>query len=188
MRKIALTVILCMALCGTAACSSGQPENAEVATEMTTEVPEATTEAAVTKTIPLNTETQIGDWNVMVTGSETSDRIEDDGLYFELNEEGNRYFIINASVENTGKQVESFISSYPVEDDYGAKIVYGDGYEYNVSNLLGYSKGLLDNPVNPLTSKDGQIVFEVPKDVADSDGPFTLNIYNSSETYNFTVK
>ena len=193
MRKIILSAAICTIMAGVAGCGAPQGTQSgsnaapqETVTEATTAAPEATTEAATEEVIPVKTSAQIGDWDVKIKGSEVVDRVDDDYSYFEP-DEGNQYFVVEMSVENKGKQADSFLSTVSLDGDLNARLVYGAGYEFTQTSLLGYSQNILDESINPLTTKKGKLVFEVPQDVAESDGPFILRIYNAETDLTFAV-
>ena len=78
--------------------------------------------------------------------------------------------------------------SFGMADDIAAKILYGDGYEFTQTQLLGYSNSIMDSTINPLSSKTGDLAFELPDSVADSTEPLILQISAGSESINFSVR
>ena len=187
-------VVLNGAGCSSSSNSTTEPtvENAAAteaaivkAPETTTETPKATTEA--TASLTLGETGTIGNWSVTVTGSETTKRVDEDMMYFEASE-GNQYVMIDATVENTGKQAASFLSMVTLDGDPDAKLIYGDGYEYKPTGLMGSEKELQDTPVNPLEKKDGRITFEVPDTVVESNEPLTLTITNGTDTLSYAIR
>lgn len=193
MRKIILSAAICAMMVGATGCGATQDAQSgsstatqETVAEVTTTAPGATTEASTEEIIPVKTSAQIGDWDVKIKGSEVVDRVDDDYSYFEP-DEGNKYFVVEMSVENKGKQADSFLSAVSLDGDLSARLVYGDRYEFTQTGLLGYSQNILDESINPLTTKKGKLVFEVPQDVAESDGPFVLRIYNAETDLTFAV-
>ena len=108
-------------------------------------------------------------------------------MYFEASE-GNLYIMIDTTVENTGKQATSFLSMVTIDGNPDAKLIYGDGYEYKPTGLMGSEKELQDVSVSPLEKKDGRITFEVPNTVVESDEPITLTITNGTDTLNYTIR
>lgn len=176
-------------------CSSGSNSTTEPAVENATtteatitEVPETTTE--ITKpsaSLALGETGTIGNWQVAVTGSETAKRVDEDIMYFEASE-GNQYIMIDTTVENTGKQAASFLSMVTIDGSPDAKLIYGDGYEYKPTGLIGSEKELQDTPVNPLEKKDGRITFEVPDTVVESNEPLTLTITNGTDTLSYAIR
>lgn len=188
-KLLVVTVLSVMAIGGTACSSNTTTEpvvkNDTATGTTTTETPEVTTEAAAS--LVLGETGTIGNWQVTVTGSETAKRVDEDMMYFEASE-GNQYIMIDVAVENTGKQATSFLSMVTLDGDPDAKLIYGDGYEYKPTGLMGSEKELQDTPVNPLEKKDGRITFEVPDTVVESDEPITLIITNGTDTLNYTIR
>lgn len=188
-KLLVVTVLSVMAIGGTACSSNTSTEpvvkNDTATGTTTTETPETTTEAAAS--LALGEAGTIGNWQVAVTGSETAKRVDEDMMYFEASE-GNQYIMIDVTVENTGKQAASFLSMVTLDGDPDAKLIYGDGYEYKPTGLMGSKKELQDIPVNPLEKKDGRITFEVPDTVAESDEPLTLTITNGTDTLNYAIR
>ena len=109
---------------------------------------------------------QLKDWEITVTDIQIVDSISVDYGSFNPNEEGNKFVQIFATVENKGKQAGKFLPSFGYGDDVSAKLLYGDGYEFIATQLLGYSNDLHDSSVNPLSSQSGEIAFEIPETVA----------------------
>ena len=188
-KLLVVTILSVMAIGGTACSSNTTTEpvvkNDTATGTTTTETPEVTTEAAAS--LVLGETGTIGNWQVTVTGSETAKRVDEDMMYFEASE-GNQYIMIDVAVENTGKQATSFLSMVTLDGDPDAKLIYGDGYEYKPTGLMGSEKELQDTPVNPLEKKDGRITFEVPDTVVESDEPITLIITNGTDTLNYTIR
>lgn len=188
-KLLVVTVLSVMAIGGTACSSNTSTEpvvkNDTATGTTTTETPETTTEAAAS--LALGETGTIGNWQVVVTGSEATKRVDEDMMYFEASE-GNQYIMIDVTVENTGKQAASFLSMVTLDGDPDAKLIYGDGYEYKPTGLMGSEKELQDTPVNPLEKKDGRITFEVPDTVVKSDEPLTLTITNSTDTLSYAIR
>ena len=188
-KLLVVTVLSVMAIGGTACSSNTSTEpvvkNDTATGTTTTETPETTTEAAAS--LALGEAGTIGNWQVAVTGSETAKRVDEDMMYFEASE-GNQYIMIDVTVENTGKQAASFLSMVTIDGSPDAKLIYGDGYEYKPTGLIGSEKELQDVSVSPLEKKNGRITFEVPDTVVESDEPITLTITNGTDTLNYTIR
>ena len=73
-------------------------------------------------------------------------------------------------------------------DDVIAKVLYSDGYEFTASNLLGYTNDLHDSSINPLSSKTGEIVYEIPSQVADSEEALLLQFSSGNESVTFNLR
>ena len=189
-KKLLVAAVLSAMAIGGTACSSNtitEPvvKNDTATGTTATETPEATTEAAAA--LALGETGTIGNWQVTATGLETAKRVDEDMMYFEASE-GNQYIMIDVTVENTGKQAASFLSMVTIDGDPDAKLIYGDGYEYKPTGLMGSEKELQDVSISPLEKKNGRITFEVPDTVVESDEPITLTITNGTDTLNYTIR
>lgn len=187
---LTMALVISLAACGGSGGSTNGSNDVSPAEE--TSAPEATTAAQSTETaesasLAFGETGTIGNWNVTVIGSETAKRVDEDMMYFEASE-GNQYIMIDTTVENTGKQAASFLSMVTVDGDPNVKLIYGDGYEYKPTGLMGSEKDLQDVSVNPLEKKEGRITFEVPDTVVESDEPITLTITNGTDTLNYTIR
>ncbi|MEZ3494759.1 MAG: DUF4352 domain-containing protein, partial [Lachnospiraceae bacterium] len=111
----------------------------------------------------LGNSADLKDWSINVTDVKIVDSIAGSLGSFSPKEEGNTYVQVFVTVENTGKTADSFLPSFCIGDDVNAKVLYSDGYEFTASNLLGYTNDLHDSTINPLSSKTGEIVYEIRK-------------------------
>lgn len=198
MKKNLFVPVLCAVALSTTACgSNASSEKAETTTTEATTAAETTTAEETTtapeteaaaQTVPIGQAAKIGEWTVTVSNMQILDSIPDNYGSFSP-DEGNKYLLVTMTASNEGKQADSFLPSYPMDDDdTTAKILYGDGYEFIHTNLLGYSKSMLSTTVNPLSSKDGDIAFEIPDSVASATDPITLEISNGKEKVNFSLR
>lgn len=200
MKKLLLVSLLCVATITATACGSkataekGENTSKAEVTEETTEVEtteeETTTEAeteAVSETIPLGESAKIGEWTVTVNNMQILDTVPDTYGQFSP-DEGNKYLLITMTASNEGKKAESFISTFPMDDEISAKVLFGDGYEFSQTNLLGYTKSIVGSTVNPLSSKEGNIAFEIPESVSTSEDPLNLVLTCDKETLHFSIR
>lgn len=130
----------------------------------------------------------LGDWEITVTDMKIVDTISADYGYFEPNDAGNKYVQVFVTVTNNGKQADAFMPSYAYGDDVYAKLLYGDGYEFIATNLLGYGAGMFDSSINPLTQKSGEIVFEIPESVASATDELLVNFNSGNDGISFKVR
>lgn len=128
------------------------------------------------------------DWEISVTSVQIVDSIAADYGQFSPNEEGNKYIQVFVTVNNNGKQADSFLPSFGMGDDVTAKVLYGDGYEFSASNLLGYSNEMHDSSINPLSSKSGEIAFDVPESVATSTDELIIEFISGNDTVKFKIR
>ena len=191
---VLFAVTLSLSACGSNASSEKAETTTVAATETTTaestSVEETTTAPetdAATETIPMGQAEKIGDWNVTVSNMQILDVLQDGYGEFKP-DAGNKLLLISMSVSNEGKTADSFLPTYAMGDDTSVKVIYGDGYEFTRTNLLGYSKSINDSTINPLSSKDGDITFEIPESVASATDPIILEISNGNEKIHFSVR
>lgn len=139
------------------------------------------------KLLKIGKEGTLGDWSITVTSAEATDSITADyGSY--TPDDGNKYFSVSVSVTNNSKTAETFLKSYSLSTDLQAKLLYGDGYEFSATQLMGYKKSLHNETLNPLSNKEGVIAFEIPNDVADSDKKLVLQFTINNESLKFKVR
>ena len=128
-------------------------ETVEYTEEETTEaiVEEVTTEAETeAETVAIGTPAVIGNWTVTVDNVQTLDSVPDEYGQFNA-DEGNKYLLISLTAANDGKEADTFMPSYGMSNDISAKVLYGDGYEFTQTQLLGYSKSMMNSTINPLS-------------------------------------
>lgn len=138
---------------------------------------------------------QIGDsasldvWTINVTDAKIVDSISGDyGTSFSPKEEGDKLIQVFIIVNNDGKQAANFLPTYGMKNDVSAKILYSDEYEFSATNLLGYSNDLHDSVINPLSSKTGEITFEIPNTVADSDDELLIRFSSGKDELKFKIR
>ena len=96
--------------------------------------------------------------------------------------DGNTFVIIDTDIKNLDSKVGLFLSDASSLEYIEAAIVYDGSYTYtDISGLTGFDNNLSGMPVQPLESKSGYILFEVPNEVAASDKSLTLKINFKSE-------
>ena len=131
---------------------------------------------------------ELKDWSINVTDVKIVDSIAGSLGSFSPKEEGNTYLQVFVTVDNIGKTADSFLPSFAIGDDIIAKVLYSDGYEFTASNLLGYTNDLHDSSINPLSSKTGEIVYEIPSQVADSEEALLLQFSSGNESVTFNLR
>ena len=131
----------------------------------------------------------LGDWEITVTGMQIVDSVAS-GEYFEFkpDEEGDKYVQIIATVSNKGKQSDRFLPYLGYGDDVGVKLLYGDGYEFSSTQLIAYEKELHDATINPLSSQEGEIFFEVPETVASSTDEILIRFFSEADRVSIKVR
>ncbi len=208
-RKAFTILLLCALTISITACAGGKKAsepalstdtNEPVITEETAMVQETTTIEETTTIkettfadrddIPyaLGNSAELKDWSINVTDVKIVDSIAGSLGSFSPKEEGNTYLQVFVTVDNIGKTADSFLPSFAIGDDIIAKVLYSDGYEFTASNLLGYTNDLHDSSINPLSSKTGEIVYEIPSQVADSEEALLLQFSSGNESVTFNLR
>ncbi len=127
------------------------------------------------------------DWTINVTGAQIVDSISSGYGSFTPKEEGNKFMQVFVTVNNEGKQADSFLPTINT-GQVSAKILYADGYEFSSTNLLGYSNELHDSIINPLSSRTGEIAFEIPGTVAESEDELLIEFSLGNDIIKFKVR
>ena len=131
---------------------------------------------------------QLKDWEITITDIQIVDSISADYGAFNPNEEGNKFVQVFATVENKGKQADRFLPSFGYGDDVSSKILYGDGYEFTATQLLGYGNDLHDSTVNPLSSQSGEIAFEIPETVASDTEELLISFSSGNDAVSIKLR
>lgn len=197
MKKTKLIVVTAAVSCVLMACaeSSTPTTTTSASTEAVTEsIAETTAEESTdveketaSETVPMGQTAPLNNWNITVSNMKILESI-DDGYGSFIPDEGNKYLLVTATAENTGKEADTFLPSFGLNDDVSAKVLYGDGYEFSLTQLLGYSKDLINSTINPLSSKEGDIAFELPNSVADSTEPLIIEFSSGNNNVDFALR
>lgn len=151
------------------------PEDSMPETSVPMDTTTATTESTP-NTINVGDTFTLDDFEIVVTSLDFADRLETSyNTYFEP-DEGNIYAVISLTITNNGKEADTFLPTFSIGNDIRARILFGDGYEFSPINLLGYENDLHDSSLNPLSSKSGQIVFEVVNTIPENSDPLVLEL------------
>lgn len=190
----AMAAALCM-IAGMASCSADSSQSTAASTPAASSAP-ASSVAAQSETVAepeaesfsIGETSTLGNWGITVTGFEVTDRIEADYSGYFSPEEGNHYGVVSLSVINNGKESDTFLPSFALSGDVSAGIYFGDGYEFASTMLLAYSKDIHNSALNPLSSKEGVIIFSLPDVVTSSEDPLTLVFVAGSDTVTYAIR
>lgn len=163
------------------------PEEAEEEQEETSEEQEESVEDNGTVYV-VGDNAELGDWNINVTDAQIVESIAGDYGSFSPDTDGSKYVHVFLTVTNNGKETDRFLPSFGYGDDVYVKMLYGDGYEFSAVNLLGYSKDMHDSTINPLTSADGEIAFEIPQSVAEATDELLVSFFSGNDSVVFQVR
>ena len=198
MKKRKLIMVTAVLGCILTACGETSQPTTTTATTSTEAVTEATTVTAPPETTQPETQTaleiiemgqtaSLKNWNITITNMQILESV-DNGYGSFVPDDGNKYLLVTATVENTGKEADTFLPSFGMNDDVSAKVLYGDGYEFSLTQLMGYSKDLISSTINPLSTKEGDIAFELPNSVADSTEPLIIQFSAGNDKVNFALR
>ncbi len=169
-------------------CSAAKPESAAESTAPASPTPEAAaTPEPVPEAVPAGETGALGDWEITANSLTTQETYsmsdsEYNLLYYEP-DEGSIYYVVSLSVKNLGKQSDQLLTSFRTQQDT-AYLIYNGEYEYPPSDLLGAQTTLVGAAVNPLSTRTGDLVFSVPKDIS---GEFSLRIVKDGETLDMAL-
>lgn len=196
MKKSRMAMLIFASAAVLSACGGSATQEAEATTqavETTESATEASTEAETTAAettaseIPMGQTATIDCWDITVSQMQILDAVSNGYGQFEP-DEGNKYLLISLSAANNGKESASFLPSFSMTDDIRAKLIYGDGYEFDQTNLIGYDRSMLDCVVNPLSSAEGDIAFEIPNTVAESTDKMILEFSCGNDKLDFVIR
>lgn len=194
MKKKILALSLCVVLlltgCGPLDKIAKTAKNVANNVSDTTSSPKPTATPAPKETaMALGKTGSVDDWKFKVSKASSAKKIKNGSYRVFEPDKGNYFVIINMSVKNIGKKKETFLPRVGYEDSMmTAKLLYKDKYEYQPSQLLSYDKDIVDDQINPLASKKGIVVFEVPKNVAKNLKSTKLRIGTKMNAVVYTLK
>lgn len=154
-----------------------------------TATPEPT--PAVTQ-LTLGQKAKLGDWAFTAKKVSIKKQIKTSDYLGYKPDKGNRFICVTLSVKNNGSEAAAFLPYIGYENEMNsAAIYYQDNYEYkpsSLSSLTSYTKDLIDEEIKPLNKKNGVLVFEVPKKVANHLEQTTLKIGTADESVVYPLK
>lgn len=192
MKKNTLLLFTCTMLLLTG-CSSGIADTANKTSDPVqkpTSVPAPTaTQAPEEKILNLGKKGTFGDWKICVKKAEVKKKIKD-GNYRQYEPGKSKSFIIvSLSVRNNAKKTAEFLPRFGYADKLvSATLLYQDEYEYSPTELLSYDKDLVTEKIQPLTTENGIIAFEVPKKVSKSKKKLKLRIGTKNDSITYSLK
>ncbi len=197
---IALSMALCVIMAGCNGTNTSSVDNKDTQISATdnnkkTAAPEVEMATPVVETPTPEEDTlynigdtaELKDWEISVTNMKIVKSIQADYGVFSP-EEDNKYVRVYAKIKNIGKEAGKFCPSYGYGDDVNVKVLYGDGYEFIATNLLGYKKDLHNETINPLSSKKGELAFEIPNTVANSEDELFIQFNSGDDLVKFKIR
>nr|DAU71636.1 MAG TPA: protein of unknown function (DUF4352) [Caudoviricetes sp.] len=159
----------------------------------TTVAPESTPAPETSVTPEAETESiavsqNLGNWIITVSGSTFEDEVSQSLLTSFQPDDGNKYLLVSLSVTNNGTQAAVFLPLFAMSGDISTAVYYNTDYEYKTTNLIGYDKNAINETLNPLTTKDCAIAFEVPAAIEKDDNPLVLRFSENGNTVEFDLR
>ncbi len=190
MKRLFTVLLAAVALFSLSACASdagASSSSTSGAVSQATSTPDM--EPSDANTYEVGNEATLGDWSITVTSCDFKDKIANPSGFGEFTpDSGNKFISISASITNNGKQSATFLPSFATNEDVTAILNYNDGYEYQLTNLIGLDTTLIDSTMNPLTSKEGIIAFEAPDAVVSGTESLILVFSSGEQSVNFSLR
>lgn len=185
-----ITALICLSISG---CGIYRTNSATTGTSQNTAMPNGSSSTTTTgsaaapekQIIKMGETITFDNFEITLNSAETQEKIKSSEYTAFKPDEGNVYITLNLTVKNIDTEASEFLSTFPVGSDIRAKLTYGS-YEFQESNLLGYSEDIHSTFLNPLSSKTGVVAFEIAEDIADLN-KLTFVLYNNKEEYNFSL-
>lgn len=123
-----------------------------------------------------------GNWEITINDFQYKDSISS-GLLTEYQaEENSKFCVVNLTVKNIGNEMDVFLPLVSFGDETSARINW-NGYAYTPSvDVLNPNGSLFSETLNPLVSTSGDLIFEIPNEVIDSDTAPVLEINDAGST------
>lgn len=119
-----------------------------------------------------------GELNITLNSVRFVDVIENDNQFLEVEaSEGKEFVILDITVENLKSDETQRISTL-----LSTEVFDGEGYTYNedFSASVALEKGFIGGEILPGKKKRGELVFEVPKDVAELQFAFKFDVFTGT--------
>lgn len=163
-------------------------QSQETKEEENTDTEKESTESETDTVYNIGESAVLGDWEISLTDVKFEESISADYMTFSPDSADSKYVQLFVTATNNGKKADSFLPTYGFGDDVKAKVLYGDGYEFSATNLLGYSKEMHDSVINPLSSKDGEIAFVVPNSVINAEDELLVKFSSNNDFIIFKLR
>lgn len=165
----------------TAASNDAADKTGDTAAEST-----AAPEAAELK---LGKNTTIGDWKVCAKKISSPKQIKNGSYRYFQPSKGNSFIVVDMSVRNNGKKGAEFLPRVGLKDQTVlAKLVYTDGSDYSPTQLLAYDKDLTTKKIESNKTKNGILVFDIPKKIANKKKDLKLTFTLDETTVTYSLK
>lgn len=184
-KKMLSLVLAAFVLLLTACGATNSDAPSKTAKPQPTATPTPTPEVSL---LSIGDSAVLGDWEICLSDFYYADKINQSSYIYFSPDEGNQYAVVAVHVTNNGSAADTFLPSFHRNTDVQAKVYYADEYEYSATNLLGVSEDLHDSSMNPLTSKDGIIVFSVPDTVVNGEDSLSITFSAGRNEITFSLR
>lgn len=146
--------------------SNSSSDSTTSQTQPTTAPAESTPEPEET-TLALGKKATVGDWKINAKSVSVKKQIPNGKYQYFKPSKGNSFVVVSMSARNEGKKEEEFLPRVGYKDTMStATLYYENEYEYSPTELLSYDKDMATIKIQPLATKKGILVFDVPKKAA----------------------
>lgn len=204
MKKQALLLLTCTVLAMTG-CASTAPTDSNTSTSgssaasaapaataaadtaaESTAAPEAAPEAAELK---LGKKTTLGNWNICAKKISSPKQIKNGSYRYFQPSKGNAFIVVDMSIRNNGEEAAEFLPRVGMKDTTVlAKLINTDGEEYSPTQLFSYDKDVTTKKIDASKSKNGILVFDIPKKAAKNKKDLKLTFTLDETTISYSLK
>lgn len=217
MKKQALLLLTCTALLmtgcasttpttgGTSSSDSSVSSAAPAATAASNDAADTTGDTAAESTagdtaaestaapeaaeLKLGKNTTIGDWKICAKKISSPKQIKNGSYRYFQPSKGNSFIVVDMSVRNNGTKGAEFLPRVGLKDQTVlAKLVYADGSDYSPTQLLAYDKDLTTKKIESNKTKNGILVFDIPKKIAKKKKDLKLTFTLDETTVTYSLK
>lgn len=133
----------------------------------------------------------LGDWEIAYHSSNAVKSF-DDGLYHYKAKDGCQLVRAEFTVTNWSSRQETFETFFPMIPDYRDVLVQITDAEhqnyYVCSNAPGDERCLDGMSLEPGESKDGELIFEVPDEVVQGEGPYYVQLSMGKQSASYLME
>lgn len=126
-------------------------------------------------------------WEITVTDVQVVETIESGTYTYFEPEEGSKFLQIYLTATNNGQEEDTFLPTYYFGDDIIALVYHGTD-EYSPTYLIAYDNEMHGTSLEPLSSKSGEIAFEMPDSVVEADDELILQFSIGSEKVKYKIR
>ena len=189
MKKFFIILSFILVVClFTASCGNSDTPSTSQNTDNNNQQQEQNQEVEIPENFKIGDTATFNNWEISVTEFSFKDKLADNDYFYFSPDEGNKFAVVSLQITNTNKEAQTFLPSFSYGDDIRARICFADEYVYQATNLIGYEAELHDSTMNPLTTKNGVIAFDVPEIVTTSEESLVFTIYAGQDSISFDLR